>query len=164
MRLKKLTTRNIQQIIDLEARSAPDKPYYAKYDLEALNFLFDNPDKCGAIGIFDDKQLIGWGAYRTNWKKHTKERGSCEVSSIVVDISQRRKGLGSKILDGVLEEIKKNNSVKNVFLTVSPLNISALSLYIRYGFIIYDFRKDVYGPGADRVYLNKILKEKTIKL
>ena len=151
MQIKQLLKANIKDIIELEKNNAPDKPYYARYDDKALNFIFDNPKTCHAIGLYDDDKLIGWGAYRTNWYRHSKEKG-VEISSIVINKNYRRKGLGTVILNKIISKLKENK-IKNIFLTVSPLNVGALILYSKNGFIIFDYKKDVYGLGSDRVYL-----------
>lgn len=153
MKLQKLSKQDISKILDLESYSAPQKPLYSPYDESALNFLFDNPDNSGAIGLFDGEKLIGWGAYRTNWKKSGPEVGTSEISSVVIDKNHRRKGLGGKVLNEIMRILIEEHDIHKFFLTVSPLNAGALMLYIKTGFVIYDFRKDVYGPGADRVYL-----------
>ena len=153
MRLKKLNRSDAPKVLQLEEHSAPREPHYSPYDEEALNFLFDKPTNCGAVGLFDRTKLIGWGADRTNWKKHDRERGTSEVSSVVIDKKYRRRGLGSKILNEIMRILVEDHDTSQFFLTVSPLNTGALMLYLKSGFLIYDFRKDVYGPGADRVYL-----------
>lgn len=151
MELRELTKENIADVLLLEKNHAPEKPYYSKYDEEALNFIFDNPNTCNAIGLFDNNKLVGWGSYRTNWHRHSKENG-VEISSIVINKNYRRKGLGKKILFEIIKNMK-NRNVDNIYLTVSPLNIDALLLYLKNGFIIYNYKKDVYGPGSDRLYL-----------
>ncbi len=152
MELRRLSKSDIDSIIELEKHHAPDKPHYARYDQEALSFIFDNPESCEAIGLFDEEALVGWGAYRTNWSKYNKERGVYEISSIVVNTNYRRKGLGEKILNRIIEDLKKKKFTK-IYLTVSPLNTGALLLYVKNGFIIFDYKPNVYGPGADRVFL-----------
>jgi ribosomal protein S18 acetylase RimI-like enzyme len=156
MELKVLTNKDIQDIINLEKVHAPDRPYYAKYDEKALDFIFDNPKVCKAYGLFDNGKLIGWGAYRSEWSEYnSKEEGIFEISSIVVNQEYRRKGIGKQILDKLFEDIKKSKHFKKIYLTVSPKNLGALLLYLKNGFEIYDFKKDIYGPGADRVYLSR---------
>lgn len=151
-----LTRQNIPDIIALEKDHAPDRPYYAKYDKKALSFIFDNPDICKAYGIFDKNKLIVWGAYRSQWSEYnSEEEGIYEISSIVVNADCRRRGLGNRLLDKLFSDIKKGKNFKRIYLTVSPKNIGALFLYLHNGFEIYDFKKDVYGPGSDRVYLYK---------
>jgi ribosomal protein S18 acetylase RimI-like enzyme len=62
------------------------------------------------------------------------------------------------MLNQIIADIKKRNA-QRAFLTVSPLNTGALILYLKFGFKIYDFRKDVYGPGSDRAYLQLKLNQ-----
>lgn len=154
MKLKKLSKRNIPQILDLENNHAPDEPYYSKYTIEDLEYLFNNPNNCIAYGLFDKQKLIGWGSYRTNWHRHKQEKDVFEISSIVVNKNYRRRGIGQKILNKILSEWKKKKYSK-AFLTVSPYNKGALHLYLKNDFEIYDKKKNVYGvEGSDRLYLS----------
>lgn len=154
MQIKQLSKTNTQDIIDLEKEHAPDRPYYAKYDENALHFIFDNSKTCQAYGVFEKNKLIAWGAYRTNWKDdNLTQKGTFEISSIVVNTKYRKQGIGKMLLNKIVEEIKKNQHFKNIYLTVSPVNLGALLLYLKNGFVVYDFKKDVYGPGSDRIYL-----------
>ena len=156
METKKLTRDHVGDVIQLEHSSAPVRPQYAPYDEEALNFLFDNPKTCSAYGLFDGEKLVGWGCFRTNWSTYNKEKGVYEISSIVVDKNYRRHGYGQKILDKIIAAIKSGQDYKRIYLTVSPLNVGALMLYLKNNFIIYDYKKDIYGPGADRLFLNLV--------
>ncbi|OFW52980.1 MAG: hypothetical protein A2163_00360 [Actinobacteria bacterium RBG_13_35_12] len=153
MDIKPLNRTHISQIVQLESENAPLKPHYSKYTQKDLDFIFSNPDSCGAAGLFDNKKLIGWGAYRTNWRRHKKEKDVYEISSVVIDKDYRRQGLGTKILNYIIDILGKKTKSNRLFLTVSPFNIPALQFYLNLGFIIYDFQKDIYGPGEDRVYL-----------
>ncbi|HWS83970.1 MAG TPA: hypothetical protein VN207_06895 [Ktedonobacteraceae bacterium] len=54
---------------------------------------------------------------------------------------------------GFIEVRQLSAHNKEIFLTVSPLNFAALLLYLKNGFIISDYRRDVYGLGVDRVYM-----------
>lgn len=156
MEIKRLTQNNIPQILELESKHAPEKPLYAKYDTEALTFIFNHPEMCIAYGIFEKENLIAWGAYRSGWDNFSSlEDGVFEISSVVVHSDHRRKGLGNKLLLKLLEEIKKNQKYKKIYLTVSPKNTGALLLYLKNGFDIYDFKKNVYGENAHRLYLVK---------
>ena len=152
MKIRLLKRADTENIVKLEKHHAPDSPHYARYDNGALSFIFDNPDTCEAIGLFHKNKLVGWGAYRTNWSKYNKERGVYEISSIVVNTNYRRKGLGGEILNKIIKDLKKKKFTK-IYLTVSPLNTGALILYLKNGFVIYDYKTNVYGKGADRVFL-----------
>lgn len=153
LEIKSLSKSDISSILDLENDSAPDRPLYVKYDEKALNFIFDNRQTCQAIGAFEKNQLIGWGSYRNNWKGKNRETGVFEISSIVVHKDHRKKGIGTKILNTIIQTIKQNQNFNQIYLTVSPLNTDAIILYLRNQFVINGFEKDLYGPGTDRVFL-----------
>ena len=153
MELQELSSQSIKEILKLEQKSAPDKPYYSKYNEEALQFIFDNPSKCKAFGMYEGNTLVGWGCYRTQWKDENVKDDVYEVSSIVVHTAYRRQGIGRLILNKIIEDIKSSQDYKEIYLTVYPENIAPLFLYLKSGFIIYNYKKDVYGPGSDRIYL-----------
>lgn len=152
IKIKNLTSKDIHSILELESHSGPDKPLYSRYNKKALQYIFNNTG-CNALGAFEGNQLIGWGAYRSKWSKYNKEAGVFEISSIVVDKTKRKKGIGSKILYLILNKIKSAENVKKIYLTVSPLNKVALMLYLKNGFVIFDYKKNLYGPGSDRIFL-----------
>lgn len=158
MDLRELSNNNINEILELEKDNAPDKPYYSKYNEEALKFIFDNPKTCKAFGLYDAKKLVGWGCYRTQWKDENIRDGVYEVSSIVVHKQYRRKGIGRQLLNKIIQDIKKSQDYKEIYLTVYPDNLPPLLLYLNNGFVIYNYKKDVYGSGSDRVYLRLNLK------
>lgn len=155
MELKQLSRENIPAIIDLERDNAPEEPLYSKYDEEALSYIFDNPENCRAYGVFEEDKLLGWGGYRNGWSEDNADKGVFEISSIVVDLSKRGQGIGKMLLDHITKEIQNNAEYQKIYLTVSPLNLPALTLYIKNGFVIYDYKPNVYGEGAHRVYLVK---------
>lgn len=81
------------------------------------------------------------------------EEGEYAMSSLVVDQDFRRQGIGMKLFYKRLEKIKKKPDMNKIVATAYPKNIGIIILYLKNGFIISDFKNDLYGPGADRVYL-----------
>lgn len=75
------------------------------------------------------------------------------MSSIVVDKPHRRKGIGRAILNKIIQDINKNQDYTEIYLTIYPDNLAPLLLYLKSNFVIYNYKKDVYGPGSDRLYL-----------
>ncbi len=150
MQIEKLHQVHIPQILKLEEESAPKKPLYSPYNRAALEFIFDNSVSCGAIGLFDVAQLIGWGAFRTGWKEGTD---NVEICSIVIDKDRRGQGFGRQVLQELKKILIEDFQIYKFFLTVSPQNVAAYELYKKDGWIKYDSKKDVYGPGADRIYM-----------
>lgn len=147
MQVISLTKKDIENIRKLESESAPEKPDYVKYSPQELQDLFDNPEKCRAFGIYSDNELIGWSAYK--WT-----RGNLyEITPVVVGKNYRGKGLGKALLEYAVKEVLNNHKDAEIFLTVYPQNLNALNLYLKNNFVVYDFKKDYYGPGADRLFL-----------
>lgn len=153
IKITKLDKRDIDAILNLESHSAPKKPTYAKYDRESLEFIFDNSESCSAFGLMDNSKLIGWSSYRANWNKDNKSDGTYEMSSLVIHKDYRRVGLGLKLFNKRLKDILSKPNVKTIYATAYPKNTPIILLYLNHGFEIYDFKKNVYGKGADRIYL-----------
>ncbi len=157
MKIVKLGKENINQILDLESRGAPAENMYYRYNKEALEDIISR--KQGeAFGIYDSEKLIGWASYRYAVNEDEIEEGVYEMSSLVVDPEYRRKGVGVALFNHRLETIMSKDDVKMIYATAHPANTPILCLYLNNGFIIYDFKKDKYGPGADRVYMKYVSK------
>ncbi len=78
-----------------------------------------------------------------------------EIYKIVVSKDFRKKQIAFKIVEFLLDELKKNN-VKKIFLEVRKSNIPAISLYKKCGFI--DIREiiDYYtNPKEDGIMMLK---------
>lgn len=43
--------------------------------------------------------------------------------------------------------------MKSIIATAYPKNVAITILFLKNGFVISDCKKDLYGPGADRVYM-----------
>lgn len=152
MKIVKLSIEDIDSILELEKVGAPAPHMYYAYDEKALKNLFSN-NQGEAFGVFDKERLIGWASYRFPWNDYNNEEGIYEMSSMVVDPKFRRKHVGITLFNHRLEIIKAKPDMKMIYATAHPANTPIICLYLNNGFIIYDFKKDKYGPGADRVYM-----------
>lgn len=65
---------------------------------------------------------------------------------------QKGRRIGTKFLNEVLPLLKKDG-FKKVCLTVSFSNTAAVKLYENLGFSIKEIRKDEFGEGEDRLYM-----------
>lgn len=153
IQIQKLTPSSIEEILKLESHSAPEIPIYFKYDEEALKKLFENPDKAEVFGAFSGERLVGWASYRSGFGLEGSEEGEYAMSSLVVDNDFRRKGVGTQLFHKRLNILKDKPDMKRILATAYPKNIGIIILYLKNGFVISDYKKDLYGPGADRVYL-----------
>lgn len=159
IKIKKVTMKDIPHILELENHSAPKLPVYYGYDAEALEYhLFKNKD-AKVYGAFDGDKLVGWGAYRCSEKEDGSDKGVYEMCSLVVDKNYRRKGIGLQIFNTRLQELLKKENLTKIYATNYPKNTPIIMLYLSNGFVPYDYKKDVYGVGGDRLYLKYERKE-----
>ncbi|MCZ7409351.1 ribosomal protein S18-alanine N-acetyltransferase [Parvimonas micra] len=78
-----------------------------------------------------------------------------EIYKIVVSKNFRKKQIAFKIVEFLLDELKKNN-VKKIFLEVRKSNIPAISLYKKCGFINIREIIDYYtNPKEDGIMMLK---------
>ncbi len=148
LKVKTLDKLYIPQILELEQKHSPSKDYYVSSTLEEVEYIFDHPEWAKGFGIFDGENLIGWSAYRGHEGKRF------EISPIFVHTDYRGKKLGKRLFTLVIEDIEKNHEGE-MYLSVSPKNTSALVIYLKADFQIYDFKKDYFGPGTDRILMRK---------
>jgi len=81
-----------------------------------------------------------------------------ELENIVVAPAARRKGLGVRLLDALLERAKDTNS-ESVFLEVRESNAGARALYERAGFQQTLLRKSYYSnPPEDAVIYRRTIR------
>ncbi|UUX91345.1 GNAT family N-acetyltransferase [Methanoplanus endosymbiosus] len=71
------------------------------------------------------------------------------ILRIYVDCQRRHGGIGRKLLEETIGVLEKSG-VNKIYLTVSPVNGPALSLYRKYGFSPEERIKDYFGEGEDR--------------
>lgn len=69
-----------------------------------------------------------------------------ELNYIATDIKYRRCGIGQKLLDYALDDLK-NNMVENFSLEVNMNNKVAISFYLKNGFQIKAVRSNYYENG-----------------
>lgn len=93
-----------------------------RYDQSVLHDELE--PKSRHFAIVESERLIAYG------RLSFIEGGIFQISQIVVNPSEQRKGYGSKLLSYLLEECERAGS-KEVFLNA---RVSAVSLYSRLGF------------------------------
>ena len=78
-----------------------------------------------------------------------------DICIVYVKKSERKKGLGGKLIDMLLTELKEKG-VKKVFLEVRKNNLPAISLYSSSGFNISGVRIKYYGD-EDALMMSKTI-------
>ena len=75
--------------------------------------------------------------------------GEAHVLNVCVAVSERRRGLGRKLLDRLLDDAR-GGGAERVFLEVRPSNREAIELYHQRGFHLIARRPNYYPAGGGR--------------
>lgn len=152
MEIKEIGSEYIDDILELEGDHAPGLPEYYAYDREDLEENMPRPWNF-TFGAFDGEKLVGWASCHPN----SKDESQFYMSSMVVHTDYRRQGVGQALFDARMKKLAELGKIKSITCTTYPKNAPLLILYLKNGFYIADFKKDLYAPGADRVILRKEL-------
>lgn len=103
----------------------PDKEM-AEYDIEN-NWLYTLRKQNKIIAVasickFDELVDLPW-----------KPKNPCELARVGVDLSLHRQGIGTMLLEKVIEVVKEKG-FDGIIMLVSKNNIAALKLYEKFGF------------------------------
>lgn len=79
-----------------------------------------------------------------------------EIMKIGVKNSERKKGIGSKLLKSFLEFNKIKFKEKDIFLEVRESNISAIDFYKKNGFSQIGVRKGYYSDNNENALIMKL--------
>lgn len=78
------------------------------------------------------------------------------ITDIVVKKSNRQTGIGSKLLEKLIQTAKSQN-FNSITLEVNEHNLPAINLYLKYGFKNVGFRKKYYGNKDNAIIMTKEL-------
>ena len=101
------------------------------------------------FGLLKDSQVVGFALVRC-----VSDEG--ELLFIVVGAPHRSSGLGTMLLESLLEEIGKRG-IQTLFLEVSEANLAAQRLYEKLGFERIGLRERYYPDGTSALVLSKAL-------
>lgn len=108
-----------------------------------------NPNSKYFVAINNSK-ILGFGGI---WKAVD----DCHVTDIVVKKDCRRLGIGSKILEKLIQVAKQTN-LGSITLEVNINNIPAQKLYNKYGFKALGVRKKYYNNTDDAIVMTLYFK------
>ena len=144
----KLGISHINDILDLELKHHPDGKLYFATTYDEIYTLIQK-ERCAYYWIYDGHDLVAYGAF--DGFSH-QEEWSVKIIGIVIHTDYRGQSMWTFLLKKIIHEIQLFQATK-IYLTVASENDIAYSLYEHYGFVKYDFKKDVYGPWFDRIYM-----------
>ena len=103
-----------------------------------------NPNSQYFVALLND-DIIGFGGI---WKAVD----DCHITDIVVRKDFRNHGIGSKILEKLIQ-VAKQTSLSSLTLEVNANNVPAQKLYKKYGFISLGVRKKYYNNVDDAIIM-----------
>ena len=95
-----------------------------------------------------NNQVIGFISYSLIYER-------AELNYIVTDKDYRRRGIGQKLLDAALMDLK-NNKVESFSLEVSIHNQNAIKFYLKNGFEKKAIRKNYYDSEDAYLMVMKV--------
>ena len=122
----------IKQTTNLVEISPILKKYFHGYQI--------SNDPFEKVAVYTNKNIIGIISYSIIY-----DRG--EINYIITLPTYRNQGVGSKLLEYAINDIK-NNNCKSISLEVESTNIDAINLYSKYGFKQIGIRPNYY-EGKD---------------
>jgi len=78
-----------------------------------------------------------------------------ELEAIVVDINKRKEGIGSTLLEYLINYAKREE--KSILLEVASNNTEALNLYKKDDFKIINIRKNYYNNQIDAYMMKRVI-------
>lgn len=137
LKIKKLEVENLGRLSGINEWLIPVIIKYGK-----LIIAVQKADLCTKK---EKDLIIGVNELIKSWE----DKSFVFIHSFYIKKGYRNKGSGSLLLEKSLEILKKQG-IKKIELTVDPQNITAISLYKKFGFKNSGFRKDMYGKGISR--------------
>lgn len=131
-----------------------EEPIKRTIDEDLLSDWLEDPV---AYGVFEGDQLIGMvEGFLEKWNNRFTIANIC-----VFDQANRRSGVGTKLMEAILETASKSGA-RMVVLETQTFNFKAISFYKKHGFEIIGFDRYAYsncGPEEHnmRVEMGKML-------
>jgi ribosomal-protein-alanine N-acetyltransferase len=141
IKIHKCSFKDLRKVYEVELESF-DHPYpFSVF----LNFLLKEPN--GFLIAKMNDQIVGYVIGVT-------EKNIGTIVSIAVKKDYRRKGIGKKLLDYIIEYFKlKNISIINLQVRID--NYEAISFYENNGFKKVKILKNYYSNGCDAFLMEK---------
>lgn len=142
IRIAPMAIADIERCVELEQLLFPeDDPWQAV----AFRSELSAPHNRYITARDEDGRMIGYAGIAL---LGDAEHPEAEVHTIGVDPGIHRSGIGTLLLEALLDEAGKRGGP--VFLEVRTDNTAAIAMYAKHGFHIIGLRKNYYHPsGAD---------------
>lgn len=143
LKFSSMKSTDIDQVFEIDLKAFPD-PW-------TKNMLADCIGKFNCEVVGTDNKVYGYAIFSTVLDE-------AELLHIAVDPSQQHQGLGSKLMERILQ-LASDKGVKHWFLEVRESNRAAINLYQKYGFQMMGRRRSYYknqdGRREDALTMHK---------
>ena len=119
------------------------------FEVDKLEYDFvENPFSIIHLYYVDDK-LVGYLDYWVTFDSAT-------IFRIGVDSNVQKRGIGSKLMQKMIDDIKENyDEVFFISLEVRESNVKAQGLYSKFDFYSYQKKKNYYEDGEDAILMGR---------
>ncbi len=134
-----------------EAKTKPDEEWIQRVTAA------EKEDKDIMLFAQDKGKLVGMiGAY---FNKSEENLGIGYIWGVYVNKQYRKKGIGKRLMEEIIERLKKMPTVKRIKLMVNQQQKSAVRLYQTFGLTIVGTEKYMLGDGRehDEYIMEKVL-------
>jgi ribosomal-protein-alanine N-acetyltransferase len=143
--IEKFAPSNLNEILEIEKNVFEKKETFPKEYFLELSKRWPE----GFLVARIDRETVGYAIGEKN-----KDSGL--IISIAVKKEWRRKGIGRKLIEKLLENFKKEG-MKIVFLHVREENKEAINFYRALGFKIIELVENYYSNGENAYLMEKTL-------
>ena len=143
--IEKFNPLNLNEILEIERNAFEKKETFPKeYFLEVFKKW---PE--GFLVAKINKEIVGYAIGEKN-------ENSGLIISVAVKKEWRRRGIGKKLIEKLLENFKKEG-IKKIFLHVREENKEAINFYQALGFRIIELIGNYYSSGENAYLMEKTL-------
>jgi ribosomal-protein-alanine N-acetyltransferase len=140
-RIEPMKMEDIDEVLEIEKSSFED-PWQRLAFESAVESRFSR----SLVARGQDGKIVGYTVY---WIAGPE----CHILNLAVHPEMRRKGLGSQIMDRILEDAK-GFECEEVVLEVRRSNLPAIRLYQEYGFVPIGVRRRYYSNKEDAIVMS----------
>ena len=115
------------------------------WNINTLKNDFANPNSVYFVAKLDD-EIVGFAGF-------LKICDEANIMNIVTKANKRQLGIGSKLMQALIDEAKKQN-LTNITLEVNDKNIPAIKLYEKFNFKRIGLRKKYYNNTDDAIIMS----------
>lgn len=135
----------------IEKMSKPDLDFINLNEFDEfwnMNMLIEELDSNSSFYVIAkyDNTIVGFAGINIILDE-------AHIANIVVKKNMRKKGIGSKLIEALIDEAQKNTV--SITLEVNETNLPAISLYEKYGFQKLGKRKKYYNNTYDAYIMTK---------